>query len=334
MPRPRLIVAAVTPEELRDFLPDPLLERLKGFTSQFHLLDPAALTADECTREIIQLDPDVLIAAWRTPAVPLPPPPSLRYVCYLCGSVRKLITPLHLEAGLLVTNWGGSISRIVAEWALFHVLSCLRRATHWTLAMHNEGGWKNSSTETASLFGRRVGLHGFGRVARELVRLLQPFDTRVACFAPDMTAELGAEYGVQPVATLEELFATNDIIVELAPLNPSTHGIVREEHLRLIQPGGVFVNVGRGAVVDEEALLRVAREGQILVGLDVYGVEPLPPESPFRGLRNVCLTPHIAGPTTDRRRDAGEFAVSNIQAYISGAPLQAIVTADVYSMST
>jgi phosphoglycerate dehydrogenase-like enzyme len=81
-------------------------------------------------------------------------------------------------------------------------------------------------------------------------------------------------------------------------------------------------------------LLRVAQAGQILVGLDVYGVEPLPVDSPFRGLRNVSLTPHIAGPTTDRRCDAGAFAVANLEAYAAGRPLQAVITPGIYDTST
>ena len=71
-----------------------------------------------------------------------------------------------------------------------------------------------------------------------------------------------------------------------------------------------------------------------MVGLDVYGVEPLPADSPFRGLRNVSLTPHIAGPTSDRRRDAGAFAVGNLAAYAAGRPLQAVITPTVYDTST
>ena len=274
------------------------------------------------------------MACWKTPPLPATLPPRLRYVCYLCGSVRRLVSRAQLERGLLVTNWGGSISRIVAEWALFHILSCLRRATHWTLAMHNEGGWKNGGTETASLFGRRIGLHGFGQIARELVQLLRPFNVTITSFAPDLTPQIEAMHGISRAPSLEALFAENDIVVELAPLNPDTEGVVQEKHLRLIRPGGVFVNVGRGAVVNEAALLRVAQEGIIMIGLDVYGVEPLPVDSPFRGLRNVTLTPHIAGPTTDRRRDAGGFAVENLAAYATGRPLQAVITPAGYDTST
>jgi phosphoglycerate dehydrogenase-like enzyme len=109
---------------------------------------------------------------------------------------------------------------------------------------------------------------------------------------------------------------------------------VTERHLRLIRPGGVFVNVARGAVVDEAALARVAAEGRIQVGVDVFTEEPLPAASPLRGLRNVSLTPHLAGPTTDRRCDAGAFALANLRAYATGRHLQAVVTPEVYDRST
>lgn len=334
MPRPASILAAVTTQELAEFLPAPLLNQVTALAGGFRHLNTENLSEAEYHRALVEADPEVLISCWKTPPLPAQLPPNLRYVCYLAGSIKRQITRSHLERGLLVTNWGGSISRIVAEWALFHILSCLRRATYWTFAMHREGGWKSGHTETASLFGRRVGLHGFGSVARELVRLLQPFGCIISAFAPDVDAAAESRHGIRRAASLESLFADNDIIVELAPLITATEGIVTEKHLRLIPPGGVFVNVGRGAVVDETALLQVAREGRIMIGLDVFGTEPLPPDSGFRGLPNVTLTPHLAGPTTDRRRDAGELAVKNLHAYAEDRPLQALITTSVYDSST
>ncbi|MEN9401457.1 MAG: D-3-phosphoglycerate dehydrogenase [Verrucomicrobiota bacterium] len=334
MPRPNSILIAVTSNELHDFLPGSMLEQVRELSAQVTHWDTTGRTPAEFAAALEAANPEVLIACWKTPVLPATLPSNLRYVAYLCGSVRRLISRAHVEQGLIVTNWGGSISRIVAEWALFHILSCLRRATHWTLAMHNEGAWKDGGTETASLFGRRIGIHGYGQIARELVQLLRPFQVTLSSFAPDITPEIESAQGIRRASSLESLFADNDIIVELAPLTPATTGIVKESHLRLIRPGGVFVNVGRGAVVDEAALLRVAQEGKIMVGLDVYGIEPLPANSPFRGLRNVSLTPHIAGPTTDRRCDAGAFTVENLTAYASGRPLRAVVTPAVYDTST
>ena len=156
----------------------------------------------------------------------------------------------------------------------------------------------------------------------------------IAVVAPDVDAAAEQAYGVKKTATLEQLFAENDVVVELAPLNAQTEGAVTERHLRLLRPGAVFVNTGRGRVVDEAGLVKVAREGKVLFGLDVFAVEPLAKDHPLRGLRNVNLTPHLSGPTTDRRCDAGAHALRNLRAYATGQPLDAVVTPALYSASS
>jgi len=334
MPKPVTIFAVLTAGELHDFLPEPLLGEIRSLTSQLVVFDPTGRSSVDFESSLQAVNPDILLAAWKTPGLPEKLPPALRYVCYLCGSVKRLVTPAHLAAGLLVTNWGSSISRIVAEWALFHSLGGLRRASYWSQAMHTQGAWKDGNTTTASLFGRRVGIHGFGMVAREFVRLIAPFDCAISVHAPDIDAAAGTRWGVRVEPSLEALFANNDLIVELAPLIDETKGIVTAALLRRIPPGGVFVNLGRGAIVEEAGLIAVAREGKISFGLDVYAEEPLARDHPLRGLPNVMLTPHIGGPTTDRRRDAGAFAVANLRAFVSGAKLLAVVTPEVYAITS
>lgn len=334
MPHPAAILLTLTPSEQRDFLPKPLLEAVRSLATLFEYLDPTNLTPAEFQRALAERNPEILIACWGTPPLPAKLPSNLRYVSYLAGSIKHLLTREHITNGLQVTNWGHSISRTVAEMALLHILAGLRRTTHWTLVMHQANGWKNNESEAGSLFGRRVGIHGFGPVARELLKLLQPFGCTVAVHAPDVDATTATRYGISATTTLADLFADNEIIVELAPLIPATTGIVTEKILRLIRPGGIFVNVGRGAVVDEAALLRVATEGKIAIGLDVFSQEPLPADSGFRRLSNVALTPHMAGPTNDRKCDAGAFALSNLRAYAADHPLQAVITPSIYDASS
>ena len=336
MPRPAKFLALLTPAEVREFLPEPILGQVRALAADFQLIDPTPHDTAALMRALAAANPEVLLACWKTPSLPAELPPQLRYVCYVAGSVKRLVTRAHLQRGLLVTNWGGSISRTVAECALFHILACLRNASHWAIAMHQPGvaAWKNGLSDARSLFGRSVGLHGFGPVARELVTLLKPWGCPITVFAPDATAELARAHGVERAASLETLFTENEIIVELAPLIPATTGIVTEKLLRLIRPGGVFVNVGRGAVVDEAALVVVARERKIAVGLDVYTDEPLPADSGLRALPYVSLTPHIAGPTIDRYPDAGAFALKNLRAYSEDRPLEAVITPEVYDFST
>ncbi len=334
MPSTHSLLAFLTPFELRHFFPEPLLADLEAIAPEVRIVDPTGLQPSDIERELAERTPDVLLACWKTPALPEHLPARLRYICYLAGSVKTLVTRRHLESGLLLTNWGGSISRVVAECALLHTLSCLRRAAHWTYAMHEQGAWKNADTGAASLFERRVGIHGFGPVAREFVRLIRPFNCTVTVFAPDLDSAYEREYGIRRAASLEALFAGNDILIELAPLIPETAGLISESLLRLLPPGSAFVNVGRGAVVQEDALLKVAREGKIQFGLDVFAHEPLAPDHPLRALRNVFLTPHFAGPTVDRYPDASAHALRNLRAFAQGFPLESVVTPEVYDRST
>jgi phosphoglycerate dehydrogenase-like enzyme len=334
MPRPHSLLAVLAPSERDRFFPGALLDELRAVAPEFRLFDPTGRSAADFARELAATDPEVLLACWQSLPLPDQLPPRLRYLCYVTGSVRRLVTRGQIERGLLVTNWGGAISRMVAECALLHTLACLRRTTQWTLALHRDGGWRDGFDQVASLFQRRVGIHGFGSVAREFLRLIRPFDCAVSVCAPDVDDATARAHGIARAASLDALFAENDVIVELAPLTPATTGIVTVRHLRLIRPGGVFVNVGRGAVTDETALARIAAEGKISVGLDVFTEEPLRLDSPFRGLPNASLTPHIAGPTPDRYPDAGRFALRNLHAYAEGRPPEAVITPERYDATT
>jgi phosphoglycerate dehydrogenase-like enzyme len=327
MPPIDSLLVSLAPRDHAEFLPEPVLTQCRLLAARWHVRESTAdAELGAFHRELAALNPEVLIAGWSTPALPADLPSRLRYLCNLTGSVKRIVRREHVERGLVVSNWGRSISRTVAECALMLMLAALRRAGFWIPAMHRDRAWKTRQTETASLFGRRVGVHGFGHVARELVRLLQPFDVAIEVCAPEDDPALYRAHGVTRAASLEALFADNEVVVEAAPLLPETTGIVTERLLRLMRPGGVFVNVARGAIVEEDALVRVAREGQIQFALDVFAVEPLPVDSPLRGLPNVILLPHIAGPTTDRRRDAGEFALRNLRAYAAGEPLEAVIS--------
>jgi phosphoglycerate dehydrogenase-like enzyme len=336
MSKPTTLLVVLTPSEQNEFLPPPLFEQLRTLYPEFRLIDPSPLDDAAFAHELAASNPDVVLGCWKTPTLPPTLPPRLKYVCYVTGSVKKLVCRQHIERGLIVTNWGGSISRTVAEAALFHILSCLRNGSYWSATMHQPGRatWKNGSTDARSLFCRTVGIHGFGPVARELVMLLKPWGCPIMVFAPDVTPDLARAYDVTRAGSLDGLFAENEIIVELAPLIAETIGIVTERLLRLIRPGGVFVNVGRGAVVDEGALLRLAEEGSVAVGLDVFTKEPLAADSGFRRLPRVTLTPHVAGPTIDRYPDAGAFALKNLRSFLEGRPLEALVTPESYDHST
>jgi phosphoglycerate dehydrogenase-like enzyme len=329
---------ALSDAEIADFFPDHMWGELQQLLPSAQRLHTPIEEPSRWARFLRDTHPEVIVTCWQTPSfnseVRAEDLNGLRYICHLAGTVRKLVPRELIHNGITVTNWGNVIGPTVAECTLMLILMALRRASYWAIAMHRDQLWKNGSTVTQSLIGRRVGIHGFGGIAQALVPMLRPFTNSISSYSPHVPDTLFRLHDVRRVESLEELFSNSDVVVELAAATPQNRGLVTEKLLRSIPEGGVFVNVGRGSVVDEEALARVAGEGRLLVALDVYDREPLPVDSPFRGMPNVTLLPHLGGPTRDRRRDSGALALRNLRAYLKGEPLEAVVTLDIYDRST
>ncbi len=202
--------------------------------------------------------------------------PSLRYLCHTSGSVRKLVPRILLEQGLLVTNWGTLAADTVAEHALLLILSGLRRAPEWPDIIAGRKQWQPSPIRTRTLYDKRVGIHGFGNVARSLVQLLRPFGAK---YPPSPPCPNGAFHRVRGHSVRESGIPVfrHDIIVDCEALNSRTQGSVSRAILERMPPGALFVNVGRGAIVDESAVADLAASGRLFAALDVYAVDPIAP---------------------------------------------------------
>jgi phosphoglycerate dehydrogenase-like enzyme len=336
--RPRCLLA-FSEKEKRLLVGDEQWEAIRGVVGEVIEVPLDDLPSENWRQILIDSRCEILVGAWSMPAIPDDFPLGehpLRYVCSLVGGVKSRVPRKFVEQGLLVTNWGSAISRTIAESALMLILMALRRTAHWHEVLHHQKGWRSfpEGAQERSLFERQVGLHGFGRIAQELVGLLRPFGVRCSTHCPSIPDEVLEAHGVERMNSLEALFSQNDIVVELAGHTAETERSVTEKILRLMPEDGVFVNVGRGAVVDEAALVRVAREGRIRVALDVYAVEPLPVDSPLRELYNVVLMPHQSGPTPDRMRDVGAFALENLRRYCAGEAVQARIEPFLYDYMT
>ncbi len=325
---------AVSPRELKLFFDGPTkgLARLQRFIPNLHYFDTDSGTS-EWEKAVRHQKPSVLLSAWTTPAIP-DDVDSIKYVCHICGSIQKLVSRRQIERGVAVTNWGQSISETVAEFALMLVLSALRRSHFYADQMHVQRGWTYFPAGTQSLFDRKVGIHGFGAIARRLVPLLRPFRVSISAYSDGVPDAHFDDAGVIKCASLDELFSKSDVVVEVEALTPQTRGAVTERLLRLMPIGSSFINVGRGGVVDEKAVIQIAAEGRVRFALDVYEREPLDHASPLRSMPEVTLFPHIGGPSDDRSYLCGDFALQNLERYFSGQPLEATVTLEIYDRST
>ncbi len=285
-----------------------------------------------------KLGPAVLVTGWRTPPLPAAwlddPACPLRYICHVTGSVRSFVPRSFLARGGLVTNWGALASPQVAEHALLLALAALRNQGRWRDFLSRPVGQRQlAQLGTRTLHGRRVGVHGFGGVARALLPLLRPFhvDVRIhAAVPPALIAAAGATVS----DSLEALFSRSEILFECEALTPATAGLVSAGVIARLPDGAVFVNVGRGGLVDEPALLREAGTGRIRLALDVAHDEPITSASAVTQIPDAIISPHIGGPTLDRYADCGAHALRNLQRFLAGEPLEGVITEEIFDRST
>jgi phosphoglycerate dehydrogenase-like enzyme len=334
----RKIAAAISAQESHWFLDavTPSTERQLGFT----VLNLARRGWQHTAAELQELNPEVLLTCWSTPSLDETWLESdqcrLRYVCHLTGSVRHIVPRRFIERGGLVTNWGGVPSAAVAEHALLLALAALRNLPRWpevfTEPMANSERMERLRIRT--LIGRRVGIHGFGQVAAALVRLLAPFNVSITAFSPGVPPAVFARAGVAQARDLREVFAGSDVVFECEALTARTRHTVTTSELAALPDGGVFVNVARAGLVDEDALLCEARKKRIRVALDVFVTEPLAPNSPWLQVPGVVLSPHIAGPTYDQYSLCTEIALTNIEHYLMKREMTFLVTPEIYDRST
>ncbi|EMI43846.1 hydroxyacid dehydrogenase [Rhodopirellula sp. SWK7] len=328
------VLVLMTEQEKNEFMPPDIEAGLREMFPNLVWVD-APLEVGQWHDLLREQRPEIVVCAWETPPLPLEAADHLKYLCFLCGSVRSLVPRELIERGLIVTNWGSIVSNTVAECSLLLILSALRRVGNWSVAMRTRGEWKQGRhPDTLSLFGRRVGLHGLGAISRELARLLVPFNVKLSAYSPSVPDETYQKLNIRRAESLEDLFSTSDVLVELAPGKPDNYHLVGDDLLRLLPQQAVFVNLGRGMVVDEAALVRASRERGLHIALDVYETEPLPADSPLRRLDNITLLPHLGGPTPDRRRDCGELALQNLGNYISDLPLMNVIDLGTYDRAT
>jgi phosphoglycerate dehydrogenase-like enzyme len=187
-----------------------------------------------------------------------------------------------------------------------------------------EGRWVNEIKDyyfSEGLLEQAIGLVGFGMVARFLVKMLIPFNTKIKVFDPYVDDKTFFEYGVERAA-LEDIFTTSKIISVHAAKTKENFHMIDEKLLGKIPAGALFVNTSRGSIIDQKALEDELQTGRFKAVLDVFETEPLPPESRLRGLKNVLLMPHLAGPTVDRRKKVTMGLIDDIKSFINGGKLK------------
>jgi D-3-phosphoglycerate dehydrogenase len=220
------------------------------------------------------------------------------------------------DSGVAVVTTPGANAEAVADMALALMLSCLRELPELDATVR-AGGWRPSDI-AGDLAEATVGVVGLGVIGRAVVRRLRGFGCRVLAFEPQPDERFVAEHEVE-LRSLDELLPQVDVLTLHAPLTDSTHHLLGARELELMPNHAVLVNTSRGPLVDEVALVRALREGEIAAaGLDVFEHEPLAGDEPIALLPNAILSGHVSSATRLGMRRTGEAVVANLGELLSG----------------
>lgn len=309
-------------------LPDEVLTSLEDFDATVRD-DTAPMTHDEAVAALRDFDGvlPTLGDAFTARAFAAVPQPRCRVLANFGVGYNHIDVAGAAAAGIVVSNTPGAVTDATADIALTLMLMTARRAAEGDRLVRGGAwtGWHPTQMLGMHLTGKVLGIVGMGRIGRAIARRAhRGFDMEVVFHNRSPVADAGVP--ARQLDSLAAVMAAADIVVVAVPGGPATRHLIDATALAAMKPSGHFVNVSRGDVVDEAALIDVLEGGRIAgAGLDVYEFEPAVPER-LRALGNAVLLPHLGTAALEVRVAMGLMAVDNLRAVLEGRPAPNAVT--------
>lgn len=240
--------------------------------------------------------------------------PGLKIISRFGTGIDNIDVVAAKDYGIVVNNAPGINSNAVAEFIMGLIFSGLRNIPASYLDLQN-GYWGDSLG--SELNGKRIGLLGFGNIAKTLVKRLSGFDTEILAYDKKLDFSDAEKFGIRFVS-VEDIFMQSNIIVVLLPYSPSLENFISHKYLSMMRNGALMINAARGKLVDESALLQVIEERNVYAALDVFNQEPLPQFSPLLHSQNIITTPHIAAATVESYHETGIHTAQSIIDFFGG----------------
>ena len=301
---------------------NPYLPMLNGASDRFHL--KTGVTADELADQEAEA-----LFAWvpnRTEIGKLlTRTPRLRWIHSRWAGLDSLLTPALVDHPLVITNARGVYSQSLGEFVIFGALY-FAKDTPRLLAAQAQHKWEPFTM--LEIRGATMGISGYGDIGRACASRAHSLGMRVLATRrrPELSGSDPYVDRVFPREGLLEMIAECDYVVSAAPLTPETHKMFGEREFKAMKSSAVFMNVGRGPVVDEAALARALESKRIRgAALDVFETEPLSPESPLWSQPNVLISPHCADNTPTWHEESMQFFLRNLDHFAKGEPLENVV---------
>ena len=243
--------------------------------------------------------------------------PDLRLIATCSIGTDMIDLEAARERGVTVCNQPGKIAPYVAEHIIGLMFAAAKRAAYQTAEL-KAGRW--GLRHNIYLRGKTLGVIGTGNTGAEVVRIANAFGMRVIAWTYNPSPERASALGVEFVE-LDDLLRESDVVSIQVRLSDDSREMLGNREFGLMKPGAIFVNGGRGELVNTDALVEALNSGHLAgAGLDVFDQEPLPPDHPILSCEQVALTPHIADQTPEGVESLNEGCVTNVIAFLEGSP--------------
>lgn len=252
---------------------------------------------------------------------------KLKYIGVLATGYNVVDINAAKKLGITVTNIPAYSTRSVAQKVFALLLAVTDRVEHYSAEVH-DGKWTASpdfcfcDTQLTELSGKYFGILGLGNIGMAVARIALAFGMKVLASTSKSIEELPD--GIEK-ADLNGLFSKSDVISLHCPLTPETHHIINEQSIEMMKNGVILINTGRGPLIDEKAVAQALQSGKLRAFCgDVLSQEPPTADNPLLSAPNSFLTPHIAWATLEARQRLMEIALSNLEAFFKGKPINQV----------
>ncbi len=298
-----------------------LLDRLPSQTA-------VTISADEATLAEVGARADVVVSDCgygRQLASVWPHLRAVRWVHSVTAGIDHLLFPALVESHVVLTNGRGAFKRALAEFVL---TGCLHFAKDLPRLERQRRARRWETYDMEELHGRTLGIVGYGEIGHATALLAQAFGLQVLALRrrPELSAGETLADELIPPERLHDLLRRSDYVLLAAPLTAATRGMIGAAELAVMKPTAVLINVGRGPLVVEDALVAALGAGRLRGAvLDVFDTEPLPADHALYGLDNVLFSPHTADRVTGWLENAVEVFLTNFERFRKGEPLLNVV---------
>jgi phosphoglycerate dehydrogenase-like enzyme len=316
---------------------EDLLRDLQAVSPRLHIEQQPCHTADDVAAALNGRPDTEILYCSHVPASALDLAPGLRWVQLHSAGADHLLDQPIMRSQVPITTTSGIHATSIAEYVFASMLAYRWRVPYMTHCQR-QGEWPSGRWALycrPELRGSTLGVVGYGSIGREVGRLGRAFGMKVLALSRSgrraeqgyVVPDTGDPEGTVPdrfytPGRPAEMLAQCDYVVIALPMTPATVHLIGEAELRAMKPTAYLVNIARGAIVDEKALLRALQEGWIGgAGLDVFEQEPLPADSPLWNLENVLISPHVSGFSPHYDERAAALFGQNLARYLNGEPL-------------